>query len=782
MRGWKKHGVQRRWLQSYAIVLLIPIVMMTATYLQTRHVINDEINRANSALLSQLQQEIDNYTDYVYRLTEMVSLNAKVTSIISNQDQLDAKQRLDIVHTLADFKSYNIAKRFVDHFYIYFNSGDFVLTDSSYYETEMYYSLFYENSALSLSDWRSFLSQEHRGQFINMSDFSKGARSGIMYTQSLPFKSRGGKSASTLVIELNQERLMESIRNLQAYNQGKVYILDEENRLLASSEPSGAEEREFHFPQEKKEASTGTIIEHWDGEKMVLSYTKSSLTNWKIVYALPSRLYSQKAEYVRNISILTLAIAAVVGSIIAVLLARRNYHPLQKLIRSVAARSEIDPSRASSSSEYDYLEEALDNTLGRYQLMNQTIETQNKALRSNLIARLLKGRIKNGYPIAEMLPEHGMTLQGDQVAVLLFYIEDYSGFFRLDEQDAEKKREFVHLIMTNIVEELAGQEHQGWMSELDEMLVCIVNFKGNTSAEEANASLKRVAEEAQRFIGSRFKIFFTVSVSSIHRSAAELPTAYQEAMEAMEYRMLQSGQSIIWHDQIKHQELSYDYSIEKEQQLINYVNAGDYTGAKATLDAIIDGNLEQENVSADLLRCLLFDMCSTMMKAGMEANLERDELYEENLAAIRELSSGSTVSAMRERMSQFLYKICLLSEERRKSSKYRLKDRVLDYIEEHYKDNKLGINMISEHFGLHPSYMSRFFKEQAGDTLTDYMNRFRVEKSKELLLRDDIFIKDISDLVGFYSISTYIRLFKKYEGVTPSAYRESGKYQSDARE
>ena len=771
MQGWRAKGVQRRWLQSYAIVLLIPIIMMTATYWQTRHVINDEIHRANSALLSQLKLEIENYTDYVYRLSEMISLNPKVRSIISNQQNIDAKDRLNMKHAIADFKSYNIANRFVDHFYIYFSAGNFVLTDSSYYEDELYYELNYSQSDLSLTSWRSNLAEEHRGRFMSLGEFSEGARPGIMYAQSLHFPSKGESVGTTLVIELNQSRLMESIRNLQSYNQGSVYILDDEDRLLASSEQASAQERSFQLPESKNDSS-GTVTEDWDGKPMTLSYIKSETTGWKIIYALPSELYSQKAEYIRNLSVLMLAIAAVLGSILSVWMAKRNYDPLQRLVRNVAARSEIEPSRGSKGTEYDYLEEALDNTLDRYKLMNQTIERQNKALRSSLLARLLKGRIKDGVPIAEVLPDHGLSLRGSGVAVMLFYLEDFSGFFRIDEQDAEKKREFVHLVMTNIVEELAGQEHQGWMTDIDDMLACIVNFNAETSQEAAMAYLKGVAEEAQRFIGSRFRILFTVSISSMRHSAQELPAAYQEALEAMEYRMLQSGQSIIWYEQTTVRELAYVYSIEKEQQLINCVNAGDYEAAKSTLDEIIDCNLEQKNVSADLIRCLLFDMCSTMMKAGIEANLSREELYEENLAAIRELSSGSTVMVMRERMSQFLQRICALAEQRRKKSKYRLYDGVLALIEERYGDNNLGINMIAEQFEVHPSYLSRYFKEQSGETLTEYINKWRIEKSKALLQQDDIYIKDISDRVGFFSISTFIRLFKKYEGITPSAYRD----------
>lgn len=513
-----------------------------------------------------------------------------------------------------------------------------------------------------------------------------------------------------------------------------------------------------------------------DGEEVILSYATSARTNWKYVYILPTRLYSEKAQYTGNVTIAMLTIALISGSVIALMLARRNYNPLHRLVRSVAERSELDPKQRVKVDEFDYLEAIIEQALDHNTAMTVTLEKQKKTLFSNLLVRLLKGRIEHSFPLNEVLPEYGINLYSEKFAVMLFYLEEYGDFFREDEYDEEKKRKFVHLIMMNIVEELAWKEHQGWMTEIDDMLACIININSDTEREAALEDMKKIAEEAKRFIGNRFHITFTVSVSSVHGSAAELSIAYQEALEAMEYRMLVGPyQTIVWKERIKQQDMPYSYSLEKEQQLISHVNAGDFNHAKQTLDEIIDSNLAQENVSVNMIRCLMFDMCSTMMKAAMEANLEHAELHEDNMEAIQELISGSTVSDMRERMTLFLGKVCGYVENRNKSSKIRLKDGVLAYIIKNYHDPNLSVNSISEQFDVHPSYLSRYFKEQSGDNLADYISKYRVERSKALLMQDDILIKDISDMVGIYSNSTFIRVFKKFEGITPSTYRERNK-------
>lgn len=767
MFGLKINSVRVRWLRSYAIVLIIPIAMMLVIYFQTRQVIEAEINRANMSLLSQLQREIDNQIDYAYRLSEVISTDYSVRLLMKAQGTIGAEERLAMVQALSDFKIYNSANHSFNQFYLYFPGGDFVLTDSSFFEPDMYYQFTQASSGLSFEEWKRFLGQQYRGQFFNSQE-TGGKKQGIMFVQSLPVESRNAPLA-TLVIELNEQRLLTSLQTVQSYNQGKVYIMDGVDHLLAASE--SGDDAVNHLRDLNGES--GVVYRKWNGEDVVLSYKQSDMTKWKYIYVLPARVYSGKAEYVRSLTALTVVIALVIGTVAAFLFSRQLYDPLRKLVHSVAARSKLE--QDMTDNEYDYLESAIEKTMDHNQKMNTMLQKQKHMLRANLLVRLLKGRIENDFPVADAMTEYGMHLRSDDYAVMLFYLEDFSGFFHPNETDLEKRRELVSLIMTNIIEETVSREHQGWMFEIDELLVCIVNFAEGISAEEAKRELSRVAEEAQIFIGSRFRIFFTIAVSSIRRSAAQLPSAYQEALEAMEYKMLHGTQTILFYDDIRSPNHSYSYPLEKEQQLINYVKAGDFSNAKGILEEVITGNVSDERLSIELVRCLMFDMISTMMKAAIEVNLDQSTLYKMNIETIQELMNRVTVSAMRDRMTAFLVSVCEHVNARKRSHNDRLKESVLDFINDQYRDHNLSVNTVSDHFGIHPSYLSRYFKEQVGDTLTDYINKLRMEKAKDLLLSDAILIKDICDLVGVYSVSTFIRLFKKYEGVTPSVYRESHK-------
>ena len=54
----------------------------------------------------------------------------------------------------------------------------------------------------------------------------------------------------------------------------------------------------------------------------------------------------------------------------------------------------------------------------------------------------------------------------------------------------------------------------------------------------------------------------------------------------------------------------------------------------------------------------------------------------------------------------------------------------------------------------------------------DYLTELRVNKSKELLCRDDLSVQDVAELVGYRNLKYFSRLFKKITGVSPSDYKK----------
>jgi len=85
---------------------------------------------------------------------------------------------------------------------------------------------------------------------------------------------------------------------------------------------------------------------------------------------------------------------------------------------------------------------------------------------------------------------------------------------------------------------------------------------------------------------------------------------------------------------------------------------------------------------------------------------------------------------------------------------------------------KVGLNDASRAVCLSPKYLSRMFKEYAKKGFNEYKLELKIKAAKELLKKSSYNINQISDKLGYQNPESFIRLFKKMAGFTPTEYRK----------
>jgi len=97
----------------------------------------------------------------------------------------------------------------------------------------------------------------------------------------------------------------------------------------------------------------------------------------------------------------------------------------------------------------------------------------------------------------------------------------------------------------------------------------------------------------------------------------------------------------------------------------------------------------------------------------------------------------------------------------------------LAFIDANAASPEMKLNGLARRAAITPSHFSRVFKQLTGMTVTDYVSAKRIMAAKELLLRTDDSIGDLSRQCGFESESYFYKTFKSFTGVTPTAYRRT---------
>ncbi len=99
-------------------------------------------------------------------------------------------------------------------------------------------------------------------------------------------------------------------------------------------------------------------------------------------------------------------------------------------------------------------------------------------------------------------------------------------------------------------------------------------------------------------------------------------------------------------------------------------------------------------------------------------------------------------------------------------------EEALHYITIHLHE-KVTLEKVAEAVGLSACHLSRIFKKEVGTSMVDYVQKERVEAAKHMLVNSDETLAAISQYLYFSTQSYFIRIFKKYTGVTPGQYRRS---------
>lgn len=107
--------------------------------------------------------------------------------------------------------------------------------------------------------------------------------------------------------------------------------------------------------------------------------------------------------------------------------------------------------------------------------------------------------------------------------------------------------------------------------------------------------------------------------------------------------------------------------------------------------------------------------------------------------------------------------------ENTQDKKFLIKRAIL-LIQQNYNQD-IGLEWLAEKLWVNASYLSRIFSQEVGQSLTLYINTYRIEQAKKLICNSNLKLYEIAERVGFSSSIVFSSVFKKVTGETPTQYK-----------
>jgi len=274
-----------------------------------------------------------------------------------------------------------------------------------------------------------------------------------------------------------------------------------------------------------------------------------------------------------------------------------------------------------------------------------------------------------------------------------------------------------------------------------------------------------------------FGFTVTIAVSSEGKDIIQLPEKFRECTEALERKFYIGNDSVIFYNDLNGFLKFEDYSVlEKYQQLLlEGIKTGNESIVMKRIEDIFSYINSLDHLNMDYLKNFYWGIITYINNIRLSVAMASNEKKVESINIIS-LHNMIVKSGNINELNDLLKEVSLsitakINNYNNKSIKLVLRN-AIDYIHEHYNE-QLTLNDVAGHVYVSTSYLSRMFKKELGKNFVDYLNGLRIEKAKELLMDPRYKTYEIAELVGIPDAHYFSRLFRKYEGVSPTEYRDA---------
>ena len=260
---------------------------------------------------------------------------------------------------------------------------------------------------------------------------------------------------------------------------------------------------------------------------------------------------------------------------------------------------------------------------------------------------------------------------------------------------------------------------------------------------------------------------FKIGIGGV-KEFSRMNESYDEALQAL----LNANGRVAHADDLELRcEYEENYPVETEKKMFEMVEKGDYAGAANAAGKYFDW---MSSNFADSIMDIRLKILEFVIRAEHIMHDKGGNTYEFK-SRTDYLPTVMGTTNLEELKKWFLDKITDVTRKvgnNRNEKSESLIEKAEAFIRRNYM-KEISLDDISSYCNISSYYFSKLFKQETGENYVEYLTRIRIENAKKMLSDSEVSIKEISYSVGFSDPNYFSRAFKKYEGVSPTEYKDA---------
>lgn len=435
------------------------------------------------------------------------------------------------------------------------------------------------------------------------------------------------------------------------------------------------------------------------------------------------------------------------------------YRPINLLMQGVS-----DSGQKITGNEIDYLANRFADLKDDKQMLEQVMNQQQDKLLELFELRLIRGEVRSKDELNEYFEE--LNLQAGKYFATTVMVID------LRKEDEAHSNVNEDAICLKIVEELPEEIKQmTWMPPVYNACT-IFSIFSNDSEEELLKCITDYYNRMQSHVEEVYGYQLLMGVSTSHTGFHHIRAAYRESVNALTMQSSPNGEAEekcrFYLSSSTLNGSTYNNSFEKDIQTA--IKAIDKIQCYKVVDEFslfISGAEVHDKALVYILRFV-----NTILLTAIDAEVDLDKCYPDGLKkAYQELIEAIEPARVRRYIKyMFVDRILQARTELLEDSTYSM----MEEIERKIVESKGNITLTecADALGVHHTYIWKILKMEKGKSFSDYLEEYKLNEAKRLLLQTDMTVAEIAQELNYTNAQNFIRFFSKGTGVTPGKFRK----------
>ena len=300
----------------------------------------------------------------------------------------------------------------------------------------------------------------------------------------------------------------------------------------------------------------------------------------------------------------------------------------------------------------------------------------------------------------------------------------------------------------------------------------IYNVTKSYSETETRRESINIATGLRQSINSHFNIQTTIGISSIFNSLDNLERAYNQGQQSVQRKIISGyDKSYIYNSITNVDEDQYIKILNvKLKRVSEYLESHKYEPVVKEIKDIFLQNLKGF-MQYNYLKHTNWTLLSMFIEYCSKNNISFIEIFDSR-SPWETVMNIKTVDGM---CQWFVNAVHEMNNKLKPSNdnnySYHVQKSIV-FIDKHYSEN-ISLSDLSDKLDINNAYLSRIFKKETGNSITDYINNVRIEEAKSLIQNTNKKMYEIAEQTGFSSTQRFFLIFKKVVGSSPGDFRKT---------